>query len=308
MPVYDLYSRRQKRLAGESPDVYTYDDVPHDLRVQILYIIEDAFGARRAPNVPDWQKTMWERMDRVLCREYGVFRLGERYDSSKSSVRLFFPQCKENDQVLDVIDLAFQTINTTVRSEQFQTLMLTGMKPDEAINELNVRFQEHAVGYQFESGKLIRVDSMPIHAEIVKPALKLLQGERYKGANEEFLKAHEHYRHGRHKECLNECLKAFESVMKVICTKRGWSYAENGTAKQLIEACLANGLIPQDLQSHFSALRSTLESGLPTVRSKRGAHGQGPKTVDVPRSVAAYALHLAATNILFLAEADSELK
>ena len=48
----------------------------------------------------------------------------------------------------------------------------------------------------------------------------------YAGANDEFLRAHEHYRHKRHKECLNECLKAFESMMKAICKKRRWPYSE----------------------------------------------------------------------------------
>ena len=30
---------------------------------------------------------------------------------------------------------------------------------DDAIKELNYRFKEHGVGYQYESGKIIRIDS-----------------------------------------------------------------------------------------------------------------------------------------------------
>lgn len=44
----------------------------------------------------------------------------------------------------------------------------------------------------------------------------VLSDKRYKGASQEFLAANEHYRHGRYKECLNDCLKAFESTMKII--------------------------------------------------------------------------------------------
>src|ERR1019366_1526163 len=85
---------------------------------------------------------------------------------------------------------------------------------DSAVTELNARFREHGIGYQYESGEIIRVDSQLIHSEVVKPALTLLTAPEYEGANAEFLKAFEHYRKGDTKECLNECLKAFESTMK----------------------------------------------------------------------------------------------
>lgn len=76
-------------------------------------------------------------------------------------------------------------------------------------------------GFQFESSAIIRIDSNFIHAESVKPVLALLRQDLYQGANEEFLNAHQHYRHGRHKECLVDALKAFESTLKAICVKRG---------------------------------------------------------------------------------------
>jgi hypothetical protein len=42
MPVFDLFSKRQKRLKGEFPDVYQYEDIPERLRVQIVHIMHDA--------------------------------------------------------------------------------------------------------------------------------------------------------------------------------------------------------------------------------------------------------------------------
>jgi hypothetical protein len=44
MKVYNIYSKRQKKLRGEFPDVYQYQDVPSQLRVQIFHIISDAMG------------------------------------------------------------------------------------------------------------------------------------------------------------------------------------------------------------------------------------------------------------------------
>ena len=119
------------------------------------------------------------------------------------------------------------------------------------------------------------------------------------------MKAHEHYRHDRPKETINECLKALESVMKSICDKRKWRYDNKAGARKLIDICFANGLVPEFWQSHFTALRSTLESGVPAARNRVGGHGQGATPTSVPRHVAAYALHMTAAAIVFLAEAEA---
>lgn len=178
---------------------------------------------------------------------------------------------------------------------------------ESAVNELNQRFRERGVGYQYESGKIIQVDSQYLHAEAVKPALAVLSDRMYEGANAEFLNAHEHYRTKRYKECLNDCLKAFESCLKAICDKQGWIYGTKDTANRLINIVLKNGLVPEFMQSHLSGLRSALEAGVPTLRNELGGHGQGSREVFVPEHIAAYALHLTASNILLLAKAEEKL-
>ena len=94
--------------------------------------------------------------------------------------------------------------------------------------------------------------------------------------------------------------------MKAICDKQKWSYGPGDTAQKLIDICLSNGLVPGYLQSQFTSLRNLLESGVPTVRNKLGGHGQGTSSIQVPESIAMYALHLAASNIVFLAKAEKE--
>jgi hypothetical protein len=85
---------------------------------------------------------------------------------------------------------------------------------------------------------------------------------------------------------------------------------ERATASKIIDVLFKNNLIPSEMQSHFTALRSTLESGLPTVRNQpgQGGHGQGSDVVEVPDYLAAYCLHLAATNIVLLIEAHNASK
>lgn len=112
---------------------------------------------------------------------------------------------------------------------------------------------------------------------------------------------------GRDKEAVAEALKAFESTMKAICKSRGWSYPPNATAKPLIEIMFNKRLIPAELQAHFGGLRSAMESGLPTISNRTSRHGQGPDPRAIPPHFVAYALNLAASNIVFLLEAHKAL-
>ncbi|ABF07734.1 STM4504/CBY_0614 family protein [Cupriavidus metallidurans] len=307
MGVFDLFSKRQKRARGEMPDVYAYDELPNPLRVQIVHIISDAFGTDNYGS--DHAGKAYEFVKQTLCREFGVFELIKYPKSDQESVFNFFLQEPSVERALDVVELCFKIIHSFI-PDNWSYLNNTRRKLDtaEAVAELNERFKEHGVGYQFESGEIIRVDSEFLHAEAVKPTLAVLRDKGFQGANEEFLKAHEHYRHGRYKECLVDALKAFESTMKTICSLRGWRTQPTDTAKNLISTCMSNGLFPAYFDSQFSSIRSLLESGVPTVRNKNGGHGQGTDPVAVPEYLARYTLNLTATTILFMVEAHQTTK
>ncbi|WP_250471898.1 STM4504/CBY_0614 family protein [Caballeronia sp. GAFFF1] len=305
MVSFNLFSKRQKRARGEMPDVYVYDSLPRELRVQIVQIIEDAFGQDtfHSSHATD----AYEFVKRTLCREYGVFELTKNAASDAESVFNFFLWEENIEQALDVIELSFKVVTHISTDQDYKQMTRRRVSPEDAIVELNERFKEHGVGYTFESNEILRIDSQYLHAEAVKPALSVLRGSAFQGANEEFLLAHEHYRHGRHKECLVDALKALESTMKSIAKQRRWATKPGDTAKALIAACFSNGLLPPYLESQFAALRTLLESGLPTVRNKLGGHGQGTDPLTVPAYFARYALNLTATSILFLVEANAAL-
>jgi hypothetical protein len=210
---------------------------------------------------------------------------------------------------LDIIQSSFQVIDHLVRKMEYHSRNAdVTQDPDSAIEELNRRFREHAIGYQYAKGILIRLDSQFVHAKVVKPALSLLNATGFDGPADEFMRAFEHYRHGRNKETVAEALKAFESTMKSICAERKWSYPPTATAKELMKVLFDKGLVPPMLESHFSNLRVAMESGLPAVRNKTSGHGQGPSPVELPAHFAAYSLHLTASNIVFLVEAHKALK
>lgn len=308
MSIIELFSKRQKKLRGEMPDVYRYDEIPPKLRVQIVHIIKDTCGEDTTYN-SRCSDQVFEYIHKVLCKEYGVFTLKERAHNSQEAVLDYFLNTEDYEECLDIIEICFRFIADHVAKNyySFENNTSSSQKPKAAINELNSRFKEAGIGYQFLSGELIRVDSQFIHSEAVKPVLKILGADKkYSGANDEFLSAYEHYRHKRYKECLNDCLKSFESLMKAIHEKHSWPYRPTDTAKKLINSCLENKLVPEYLQNQFSSVRILLESGIPTVRNKEGGHGQGAAVSNVPEHLASYTLHLTATNLLFLANCEGK--
>ena len=80
----------------------------------------------------------------------------------------FLLHTEETEKVIDVIEVSFRYIDQMVRDNlnTFMNQRLSyGLKrsetssPDEAIKELNYQFRDHGVGYQYESGQIIKVDT-----------------------------------------------------------------------------------------------------------------------------------------------------
>lgn len=319
MSVHDIYAKRMKRVrnAGK-PVIYKYDKFPKFLRVQISYILWETIGVMSpapvfapatARYIPGCEER-WGRIHDALAKERGEFVLGNKNQNKCHDLRcvLFLYDESDFEQAMSLVEIAFSFID-----KGFEEELDIGdrRRIDDAIAELNQRFQEHAVGYQYQAGRIVRVDSQYLHADAVEPAVSLLHDAGFKGPLDEFMEAHKHYREGNGKAAIVSANNAFESTMKAICDKRGWGYdRDRATAKSLIDTLFSNGLIPSSMQSHFAGLRATLEGGLPMARNRMAGagHGQGAEPVDVPQHIVSYALHLAATNIVFLIEAHNATK
>jgi hypothetical protein len=293
MIIANLYSRKLKLENGGYADIYQYEFLPTHLCEQLRYIFTSGIGGVD-DNV---SRPIYQNIEESLLREYGLPYLSV----GKNAVERVYNYLKTPngavDRKLDIVQLSCMAMeNHAILSKKAKT----------HINELNIRFKEAGVGYKYEAGQIIRIDSEFIHSEVVKPALAFLSEPHLAGAQDEFLSAHAHYRSNNFKECLVDCLKAFESTMKGVCARRGWTHDPKATAKTLLDFLFEKKLVPDIMQSHFSGLRSTLEAGVPTVRNRMAGHGQGHTPVAVPGSIASYVLHLTATNIVFLAKLDSE--
>ena len=302
--MFDLYSRRNKDKSGNI-DIFIYDDFPETFRNQFFAIINDVFKkmekSRECHNVVE-----------VLCtnfaREKGLKFIQAYNGVNNYNALVYYIDSCNSEDFLDLMDYIFGNCfsNTTIKNyfslqeyDFFQS----------AINELNLRLKQHSLGYEFINGEIIVKTNTVAHENIVKPALQLLLDEDFRGAEEEYLLAFEHYRKSENKDAILNAVKAFESTMKAICTGMEYPFDKNkDTAKKLINVLETNLFYPSYLNNHIASIRTTLESGAPTVRNKTAGHGQGADVENVNDEYVEYALNLVATNIIFLYKLYQEKK
>jgi len=308
MSIFALFSKRQANaaLSGQT-DVYQYDDIPSNLRVQVHQIAIEGIGLVGASGDrmirPDVENDWWVQIERIFLREKGLDRVAH---GSFAGERLltFMRNCSTADwlDLLELIATGIRIVAEPQRAYQRQQWSVSA-SGDDSIDELNYRLRQAAVGYQIEDNRLIRVDSQFVHAEVVKPALALLSESGFEGPRQEFLVAHRHYRAGEHRQAVSMAANALESTFKAIFEKRGWSYNKGARISDLVRVARTNNLWPDYLDNSFDQLLATLQSGLPKIRDNDASHGQGATPKDVPAYIAAYALLLAASKIVFITEA-----
>lgn len=307
MATFPTYSKSK----NERPDNFQYDNIPDKLKVQIYHIWNDFF-VQKCLSI-DFRREVIQHIHDTLLKETGKKALyfnGIYNDKNPArQIEKYFDEQTDTDAILDVIHIMFFFIEEAqIAAVEHDPYIRIPYSADEAINDLNTRFKENGVGYQFTNGKIIRLDNELLHQETVITSLQLLSDTDYLNANDEYIKAHEHYRFKRNQECLNECLKAFESTMKIICTKNNWVYKETDTAKPLINLLLTKNFMPSYNESYLSALRQLLESNIPTIRNKNSGHGAGIKKVNVPDHLANFILYVTGATIKLLVDTQKEIE
>lgn len=291
-------------MANQPPsDVYFYDQLPQRLRVQITQVWAEVFGGWYDYNSTGTHESYTYISD-AIRKEKGVYRLARTgdLDNRQDELSNWFISETELDYCFDALEISCRIMEILVESNP-ELFPKSTISPSDAIAEINARMLESQVGYQYQNRQLVRIDSLFMHKETVIPALTLLSSPEFAGANAEFLEAHKQFRHGDHEQCLTECCKAFESVLKVIGNARSWPISPTDTASKLLQAAFNSPLIPQYLQSEFNSLRAVLESGVPTVRNRSSGHGAGATPRVIPQHLAAFQLHQTASAIVFLVSA-----
>lgn len=305
--MFRLYSDRLKDRENEV-EVFEYDVLPDKFRHQLLFIINDVISGLAFTN-----KRLWTQLHNAFCREKGLESLGYHSidliteSDSKDNFREYLDRADDED-ILDLVDFVFQVFDKHYRAffgsnsfHDVQNLI------NNAITELNFRFQQHHLGYEYTNGEIIRVDNKVIHKEYIKPALNLLCTAGFEGAEEEYKKAFDAKLKGDNKIAIIEAEKAFESTMKTICTNRGYPFdKDKDTAKKLISILRDNQFLPAFSEDHLNTLVKLLENGSPTVRNKTAGHGQGKEVANIPNSYAEYVLGIVAVNMVLLVKLYNE--
>ncbi|PML91933.1 STM4504/CBY_0614 family protein [Vibrio breoganii] len=307
MAIHELYSMRNK---AKYPDVYQYERASRKLRTQVAQILVATIGNKIGY---DYQKTpsqeVYEIIFDILKRAYGEDELAGHYSGSSHWLHKYLTgDYLDIEEFLDVVELTCDVIDKHVRPRwaRFKNNDNVFQNPDDALEEINERMKRDGFGYEFTDGIIVRIDEQYIHAEAVKPALCILQN--YEAPRQEFLEAHEHYRHRNFKECLMNCGRAFEGMMKIICDKEGWEYnPKKAGASNLIALCKDKGLFETHTQEHLNGLAKTLESGVPPIRNEKAGHAK-PEPIEVSEHITKYTLHLTAVNLVFLNDCYEAMK
>lgn len=285
--IYDWLPSRRKKIENGTlyPDIYQYDEVSHKLRT----IFARTF---RKANFPI---EVVIQIIEVICDEWAINLencLGygnSTFDDIENFILNF--QNDEKEIFLDLLALHFRYLHHTEKQD--------------TIKELNQRMLENGFGYQFEKGTLIRIDSLPMHKNVVKPTLELLQDSRFENANVEYRQAFDDYNHRRYEGMFVNLCKSVESTIKIICDINSFGLSDFHSLKPLISRLIKNNFLPQYNEKPIEGLDNMLRT-IGNIRNENGGHGAGVEKRKIDQSLITYAMHSTTATLLFLLQRQKE--
>ena len=120
MGVIDIFSKRQKALRGDVPDVYTYDNIPEAFRVQLIHILREIIGTdQRYHSQLTTTGEVYQLIVTPLRKEYGVFKLPSNEFVQEGDylgeLSGFILAEADPERILDAVELSFQMIDAVIR-------------------------------------------------------------------------------------------------------------------------------------------------------------------------------------------------
>jgi len=310
--TFDVFSRRNtEQRQGYKPDVLS-----ERLRNQILFTILDVFAGKHADygmRREDHAEAFLEHLHDSFQRLRGKIKLSTTPSPFVTSDVVAFLQTCEPLEFFDFIELAFKDdlISGCIRDENDLVEVINGLfRAEGAPYRLTpiVKREEVYTGNDspFPWGRMtggvairtvawprvVRAEEEVTHTEAVVPALTILADPAYAAANDEFRRALDDYRRGQYEDCLGKCSSAFESVLKVLRQKHGWTPAGD-TLQPLLNAALQHTSLPGFFEQPLMLIG--------TMRNRlSSAHGGGSQPRSVERPVAQFALTSTAAAIVLL--------
>ena len=316
--VHDVFSRRRRQIADRE-----FKPVGHTTRNRVVLLFRDIATGEWGGYDPN-AGMIWGEVHNLLEHRLGRSTLSRKMQAHgplddrtvPNDLTAFLAECS-SEEFLDFLELSFKVDHPPQENGSSGQVI-------EALNEIlrvdglpyrltdYVRVEEEPTANPFTDvvfpgGKVIRtvawpkvviVDEEVVHEEAVAPALAALTAPHFAVPNMEFRDALEHYRRGRHSDCLTSCGSCLESVLKVICDRRRWPYNSKDTLSQLLDLAIPRlGLEPvfKEKFKLIGTIRNTLSS----------SHGGG-KTRRTPERYFAQYMITATASIMVLLIAVAE--
>jgi hypothetical protein len=105
LAILNTFSRSQKKLKGHVSDVFTYDDIPQRLRVQIANILVECLGNGGGDYIGP--NPVWQDLHRSLANEFGLGRFPSLSQNDAAALAEFFVNSADTEQALDIIQVSF---------------------------------------------------------------------------------------------------------------------------------------------------------------------------------------------------------
>jgi hypothetical protein len=292
--IFNVFSRRTAasdlRRASLTPE----------FRNRIFMLLRDALDGYLPQFLSELQQKLAYLHGRATLT--GPARLSR---SQQEDVLDFLQECSD-EHFLDAVEYFFQvnaSRNFRANQEELIGQINQFLKIDELPYYLTESVWEEIDTHLFgnptkgtqlrEYPKIIRKDSDLLHATAIEPTLALLRKPDLLNANEEFMLALEDYKKGDFKDCLSKCCSSLESVMKVICDRKKYSYQSSDSASPLLKTILSKSNLDTFWEQPIILIA--------TIRNKlSSSHGAGIQPKSVPQHVAKYAINATASAILFL--------
>lgn len=303
--LFDVFSLRNQLSEKE----YRPDKISDKLRARILLLYREIISGQGSTYF-EKSHPFWSQMFNSLQNLYGRFNLSDDFTPNNVAEGVFhFLQTCTADNFFDFIELSFKveiarqimhdendmvdSINEIFRIED-SPYKLTHM----VVNEEKSEYGNFLVVAEYP--KIIRVEDGVIYKKAIKPALSVLRARHFQVANAEFRGALNEYKRGNYSECLTKCGSSLESVLKVICEKKQWSFNQQDTLNPLIQVVVGESTLPP-------SFKSVLEH-IGVLRNKQGsAHGGGAKIRAPKRHIAEYGISsTAAAIVLLVHETDTK--
>ena len=284
----------------------------HEFKNRVLLLCRDTFPRYRdymgVARPSDFWSDIYNRLEYIQARS----DLSGMYPHSVDmATRDFLSHC-EDEHFFDFVELIFQLeilwnsgpgvnalklvedVNRFFEEDDLPYFLTRFVLPARSPGVAHRTIHADNVNVLIEAyPQIICKESEVLHQQAIEPALLLLTDPHFSSANEEFLGALKDYRKGDYRDCVAKCGSSFESVMKVICKRKGWNYSGEGEATKLLNTILPN--------TSLDPFYKNLLQLIPIIRNqKSSAHGAGPQPRVVSKHIANFVISSTASAILLL--------